>query len=106
MDYKFNKEKRYVTKGINNEVPFDIQLLMWDSIDELIESEHLADYLQVFRFKVNDSGKLEISHTQEQHVFKKVTEIKMKEEYNSLEGVTIFVIDDITHCTALLSNEY
>jgi len=106
MEYKFNKESRYVTRGINADVPLEIQLFIWSCIDELISSSIQTDYLQVFRFKLEKSGKLSITHTQENPEFKKVIEIEMKEEYFSLNGLTVFVIDDKTHSTALLSNEY
>ena len=106
MEYKFNKETRYVTRGINNKLPIEIQMLVWNCIDELIESEKDTDYLQVFRFKLHISGKMQVIHTQEQPAFEKVIEIKMKEEYLALDSITVFVIDDIDHSTALLSNEY
>jgi len=106
MEYIFKKDKRYVTRGINSDVPLEIQLFIWNCVDELIESDMQTDYLQVFRFKLEKSGKLSITHTQENPEFKKVIEIEMKEEYLSLNGVTVFVIDDVTHSTALLSNEY
>ena len=106
MEYKFNSDTRYVTRGINTGVPIVMQLLIWKSIDDLIESDTKADYLQVFRFKLEKSGIFSVSHTQENPVFKNIIEIDMKEEYLSLDGITVFVIDDIDHSTALLSNEY
>ena len=106
MEYKFNSETRYVTRGINTGVPIVIQLLIWKSIDDLIESDTKADYLQVFRFKLEKSGIFSVSHTQENPVFKNIIEIDMKEEYLSLDGITVFIIDDIDHSTVLLSNEY
>ena len=106
MEYKYSKDKRYVTRGINADVPIEIQLFIWNCIDELIESDIQTDYLSVFKLKIENSGKLFITHTQENPEYKNVIEIEMKEEYFSLDGVTVFVIDDITHSTALLSNEY
>jgi hypothetical protein len=106
MEYTFNKETRYITRGVNSEIPMEIQLLIWNSIDERVKSDEKTDYLQVFKFRVEDSGVFSIIHTQEQPEYKKEISIMMKEQYSSIIGKTIFVIDDMTHSTALLAREY
>ena len=106
MEYIFKKDTRYVTRGINSDVPLEIQLFVWNCVDELIESEIQTDYLQVLRFKLEKTGKLSITHTQENPEYKKVIEIEMKEEYLSLDGVKVYILDSISYSTALLSNEY
>lgn len=40
----FDKD-RYLTRGVSNEVPFKIQLLLWSMIGEVTVKK---DYLQVF----------------------------------------------------------
>lgn len=45
---------RYITKGINNTVPFALQLLMWNMIDTM-EISH-KDCLQVFELS-EENGK-------------------------------------------------
>ena len=106
MEYTFNKETRYITRGVNTEIPLEIQILILNCIDELVESNTKTDYLQVFKLKVENSELFSITHTQEQPEFKKVSNIKMKKEYSILNGKTVFVIDDKTHSTCLLSGEY
>ena len=46
----FNKEKRYISRQANEIVPVDIQILMWNMIDELKPKMEL-DYLQIFQTK-------------------------------------------------------
>ena len=59
----FEKSKqRYLTRGIDNKIPLDVQLCMWDIIDKLAEPK---DYLQVFRLSIAD-GMQVIHHTTEQ----------------------------------------
>ncbi len=106
MGYFLSKDKRYVTRGVNEKIPFEIQLLIWKSIDDRVEEKHEVDYLQVFRFSIDKSGNLKVEHTQEMPQDKQVYQIEAKEEYFVLDSITVFVIDDISHQTALLSNEY
>ena len=40
---------RYLTKGINEEVPLNLQILLWSMIDSTLIKK---DYLQVFNIKV------------------------------------------------------
>ena len=106
MGYTFKKETRYVTQGVNSEIPLEIQVLMWKCVDELVESNVDTDYLQVFKFKVEESSMLTIIHTQEQPEHKKEISITMEMQYSSLIGKTVFIIDDNSHSTALLGREY
>ena len=55
---------RYLTKGINEEVPLNLQILLWSMIDStLIEK----DYLQVFNLKIlnKNANLIEITHRYE-----------------------------------------
>ena len=91
--------KRFITRGINNEIPIILQLNMWALIDELkIEK----DYLQIFELD-EYNGFQRIIHSQEQPPYKK--------EYLCNKGTPfintkIYVIDDGEYSTMLLSNEY
>ena len=40
---------RYLTKGINEEVPLNLQILLWSMIDSNLIKK---DYLQVFNIKI------------------------------------------------------
>ena len=92
---------RYITKGVNNTVPFALQLLMWNMIDTM-EISH-KDYLQVFELS-EENGKQKIVHRQEQPVYEKTYSLNMANA--SFLYAKIFVIDDKTHSTMLLASEY
>lgn len=93
----FNSD-RYMTKGIKEKISLELQIYLWNLIDEMPEPK---DYLQVFRLSAFE-GKQKIVHSQE------VPEYQ-KEYFISCENPIIekiFVIDDETHCTMLLASEY
>ena len=92
------KNNRYLTKGVQAEIPLELQLFLWDCIDRLPDS---ADYLQVF--KLEPFGAMQrITHTSEN------PEYKMEYLIISKSPITakIFVIDDGDHSTMLLAEEY
>ncbi|MEK3719255.1 DUF960 family protein [Paenibacillus sp. FSL H8-0034] len=47
MSYTFEYQ-RYVTRGINNEITPELQLVLWAMLDEHIRNGLKMDYLQVF----------------------------------------------------------
>jgi len=53
--------KRFVTSGIAEKVPLELQMIMWDMIDTMDEQK---DYLQVFDLS-EENGKQKIVHSQE-----------------------------------------
>ncbi len=95
----FEKSKgRYLTRGVDSEIPLALQLFLWKCIDELPPER---DYLQVFRIETN--GKLlVITHTFEQPEYSR--------KYIFTDEMTlnakVYVIDDGEHCTMLLAEEY
>ncbi|MGN1097543.1 MAG: DUF960 domain-containing protein [Clostridia bacterium] len=93
----FNNQK-YITRGVENEIPLPLQLLMWELISALPVDK---DYLQVFSLSVNN-GKQRIVHTQECPVYRR------EYEFEADRPVTgkVFVIDDETHSTMLMNYEY
>ena len=50
-----NNDKRYLTKGVNGQLPKEIQNYCWQLIDEKRkEAGIILDYLQIFEFKRDD----------------------------------------------------
>ena len=93
------KNQRYVTRGISNELPLMLQIILWGLIDSMEVVE--KDYLQVFCLSA-ESGKQKIIHRQE------LPEYSKEYLFPSENPITakIFVIDDETHTTMLLAEEY
>lgn len=102
--YTFNPMTRYITRGISEQVPLEIQLLMWNEVDEIVKNDKV-DYLQVFEFSVKDNY-IEMEHRQEEPEYKQTIHLKKVETYLCLDKVKVFVIDDIDHSTMLLASEY
>ena len=93
------KNKRCITKGVDSEVDPLLQLFMWQCIDRL---DVPKDYLQIFECSMSGT-KQKIEHIQEEPEFKK--------EYLFYTDAPVFVgkifaIDDGTHSTILLAEEY
>lgn len=101
----FNKGNRYITNGVRRELPIEVILLIYNEIDELVNSKKNVDYLQVFNISVIDSGTglVEIEHIQEVPLYKKSMFINNKE---LKEDMKIYVIDEEVHSVMLLSSEY
>ena len=96
----FEKNKgRYLTRGVNAEIPPELQIFMWGAIDRMPEPK---DYLQVFRLNV-ENGLQVIHHSSEQPEFD-MTYILAAADTAVTEK--IYVIDDGEHCTMLLASEY
>ena len=92
---------RYITKGVDDTVPPELQILMWNMIDSMEVSQ--KDYLQVFELSEED-GKQKIVHKQEQPEYKRTYSLEMADA--SFLYAKVFVIDDETHSTMLLASEY
>ena len=101
----FDNGSRYVSRGINNEIPIDVQIFMWKLIEELKDTIGDVDYLQVFTIStVNKSeNTIRIIHSQEVPEYKKIWIFEASEPCNEEK---IFVIDDWSHATMLLAKEY
>ena len=93
------KNQRYITKGVSEKVSLLLQLFMWECIDNLTVPE---DYLQVFKLSAENS-KQKIEHIQEEPCYKR--EYLLQTDTPIFIG-KIFVIDDGTHSTMLLAEEY
>lgn len=88
---------KYITKGVQSEIPAALQLFMFDCISVVPKK----DYLQIFKLSVVD-GEQKIIHEQE------VPEFKREYLLNFPEPITakVYVIDNGDHCTMLLAEEY
>lgn len=98
------KNDRYLTKGVTNVIPYYLQVAMWLAIDSMEVSK--KDYLQVFKLsKIVDNGveKQLVVHTQEQNY---KMEYRIPTANMKIVTEKIFVIDDGTHSTMLLAEEY
>ncbi|WIW71466.1 DUF960 domain-containing protein [Anaerosinus gibii] len=96
--------KRYITCGISHAITKEIQLALWTMIDNLRASTDIeVDYLHVFRLSIQ-GGKQKIIHRQEQPAY--CNEILVAFIWNPVENAKIFVIDDGTHSTMMLAEEY
>lgn len=91
--------QRYLTRGVQAEIPFELQLFMWYLVSDLNKPK---DYLQVFRLSVSDRGTQQIIHEQELPAYSREYEFQTDNPINS----KVYVIDDDDHCTMLLAEEY
>lgn len=89
---------RYLTCGVDNVIPLELQMFLWQCVDGLPEPR---DHLQVFDLK--SIGNLQsITHRSEE------PEYRMDYLLPADSPITekIYVIDDGTHSTMLISSEY
>ena len=92
-------KKRYLTRGVDAEIPLEIQLFLWNAIDHMPEPK---DYLQVFHLS-NVNGLQVIEHSAEQ------PEYKMQYILTQIEKpitAKIYCIDSEEYCMMLLAEEY
>ena len=92
----FNNQ-RYITRGIDAEIPFELQVFMWESISFIPE----LDYLQIF--KLEPFGMMQrITHEQEQPPFRREYLIPSDNPITQ----KVYIIDSDTYSTMLLAEEY
>ncbi|MDR3596440.1 DUF960 family protein [Clostridium sp.] len=99
----FKQENRYVSRQANEIVPVEIQILMWNMIDELKLKIEL-DYLQIFRLKKKEDRVI-IEHEQEVPPYKEQYELQ-EDNISIKHDIKIYVIDSIDYSTMILSSEY
>ena len=90
---------RYLTRGVQAEIPFELQFFMWYLVSNLPEPK---DYLQVFRLSVSNKETQRIIHEQEIPAYSREYIVQTD---NPVQA-KVYVIDDIDHCTMLLAEEY
>lgn len=91
------KNAKYITRGVQSEIPIELQLFMWDCIGSVPE----PDYLQIFRLKPMKTMQ-KIIHEQEEPEYRKEYLIKSDDPITA----KIYIIDDGEHSTMLLAEEY
>ena len=94
-----SNKPRYLTRGVDAEIPLDIQVFLWSCIDNMPEGK---DYLQVFNL-LNVNGLQVIRHTAEQPEFEMTYVLA---EVENPVTAKIYVIDSVEYCTMLLAEEY
>ena len=94
------QNQKFITKGVSENISLLLQLFLWHLIEEMPPPK---DYLQVFRLTIED-GKQKIIHSQEVPWHKREYLLEMTDAPIFIGK--IFVIDDDTHSTMLLAEEY
>ena len=95
-----NNKGRYLTRGVDAEIPLDIQIFMWEAVDNMPEPK---DYLQVFNLTVQN-GLQVIRHTSEKPKYE-MTYI-LTSLLTKVVTAKVYIIDDGEHCTMLFASEY
>lgn len=91
--------KRYITKGVQSDIPAELMIFMWNCIDNLPDQ---CDYFQVFKLE-------NVNEIQKVHHFSEQPEYSADYILTSVrKPVTskVYVIDDKEYTTMLLANEY
>ncbi len=93
----FNNQ-RYLTKGVQAEIPLELQLFMWNCIDRLPKER---DYFQVFKLETLNSIQ-KITHFSEQPAYRKEYLIPIDNPITA----KVYIIDSDEYSTMLLASEY
>lgn len=93
----FNNQ-RYLTKGVQSEIPLELQLFMWECVNRMPEPK---DYFQVFRLESLDDFQ-KITHFSEQPEYHKEYLIPTDKPITA----KVYIIDSDTYSTMLLASEY
>ena len=100
---KMFQGKRFVTRGVADTMPLEVQMLLWSLLDGLIAKRTVElDYLQVFDL-VGADGQQKIIHRQEMPDYQAVYQFN---NVVSLLNSKLYVIDNSTYVTMLLCQEY
>lgn len=102
----FNKNSRYVTRGVNEEIDIRIQLAIWSFIDKLnLKGNIELDYLQVFKVR-KEGNKIVINQSQEVPEYSCTYEMEI-EDIQIDDEIKIYVIDNgVGGSTMLFPWEY
>ncbi len=60
-----NKRQRYVTKGVMDKLPLELQALCWNLIDQNVQKQLPLDYLRIFELST-EKGNQKLVHRQEE----------------------------------------
>ena len=104
MGYKFDSH-RYITRGVAAEIPIDIQLMLFESIEVMRDKVEELDWLQVMKIEgITKDGVSVLRILHEQEVPEGQVEYYLPYKFEGKQ--TVFVIDDVDHVTMLLASEY
>ncbi|WP_411502718.1 DUF960 family protein [Brevibacillus centrosporus] len=104
---KLFSSDRYVTRGVHEVVPFELQLLLWSILEKRQVRGEQLDYLQVFELSaewVDGEPVQKVVNRQEQPFQQEVFYVDHIE--NLAIGVTVWIIDSGEYSTAILPEEY
>ena len=93
-------KKRYLTRGIQEQLSIPLQMTLWTMIENLTIEK---DYLQIFEFTKISDMQIHILHSQEVPDFS--SELLVNGNIPK-EKLKIYVIDDGEYSTMLLAEEY
>ena len=98
---------RYITRGINQELPMELAIFLWTRIDALkVESDGVMDYLQVFELKRLDNPDIQenqlIIHRTEEPLYVRTYALSVEKPISD----KVYVIDSGDYSTMLLAREY
>ena len=99
MEHRKFQNKRLVTIGVSERIPEVLQVLLRELADGLEEQ----DYLQIFELRETEQG-ISLLHRQEVPPYESlgmVYGVKLTQPYEK-----VYIIDDVTHVTMLLAEEY
>ena len=95
--------RRFVTRGVADTIPQEVQMFLWSLLDSLIAKRTVElDYLQVFEL-VGARGQQTIIHRQEMPDYQAVYQF---DNVVSPLNSKLYVIDDSAYATMLLCQEY
>ena len=96
--------KKYMTRGVQECIPFDLVVLMWQMYDRCKEEMNPCDYLHVFQLKRLEGDVLnqKITHKQEVPEYERTYVINIDHPITE----KVYVIENEDYVTMLLANEY
>lgn len=83
------KIERYMTRGIQANVPLEIQLFLWEFQTEIRKNNKEIDYLQIYDLTIEEEQQ-KIKHTSEEPEYEKEYAIQVEEPITAM----IFIIED------------
>ena len=96
--------KKYMTRGVQECIPFDLVVLMWQMYDRCKEEMNSCDYLHVFQLKRLEGDVLnqKIIHKQEVPEYERTYVIAVNQPVTE----KVYIIQSDEYITMLLANEY
>ena len=83
------KIERYMTRGIQVNVPLEVQLYLWELQTEIRKNNKEIDYLQVYDLTIQE-GQQKIRHTSEEPEYKNEYVVQVERPITA----KIFMIED------------